>query len=90
MSSSLPVFFFSSFTSSLGCHSATIRKTEPRNGHFALRVLAESQKLFLCVDNVTQKSPIKGRGTLGDYGLRLERMGQCSRGGMDGSVSGLI
>lgn len=68
----------------------TASKTKPYNGHFALRVLAESLKLFLCADNATQKWPIKGRVTLGDCGLRLEWMGQWSRDGVDDNVSGLV
>lgn len=84
----LQFFFF--FTSCLGTHSATARKIQPYNGHFAVYLLTESLKPFLCADYVTQKFAIKGKVTLGNCGLRLEWMGQWSRGWVDEIVSALV
>lgn len=85
-----PLSLYSFFPLSRRVWGPTARKTKPYDGHFALRVLAESLKLFLCADNATQKWPIKGRVTLGDCGLRLEWIGQWSRDGVDDNVSGLV
>lgn len=69
------------------CHC---QKIKPYNGHFALRVLTESRKLFLCADKLMQKLVIKGKVTPGVCGLRLDWMGQWSRGSVDEIVSALV